>query len=54
MRGVRHPDLLSARDPCLINSPLILFIWLNSQTVGMAWPSPLRDTLSGMAGRRVR
>ena len=25
-----------------------------AQTVGMAWPSPLRDTLSGMAGRRVR
>ena len=27
---------------------------LNSRFVGMVWPLPPRDTLSGMAGRRVR
>ena len=27
---------------------------LNSRCVGMVWPLPPRDTLSGMAGRRVR
>ena len=27
---------------------------LNSRYVGMVWPLPPRDTLSGMAGRRVR